>query len=344
MEENLHFVIIGGLHVRAFVLDIHPAIHYNKLTLYEEAPMKCLLTLLMILCLLPLGAGAESVIIDRTKNLTEEYRFPEGTPILEIVFPRVYSSDCAIVRYGYDVMMIDASTATDEMQDRVRSALYSMGVDYIDAAFNSHPHDDHINGFIPVAEYFPVGRLVLAFEEDFDDNMKRVVDFYNAKDIPIEHVEDGDVFYMGPEEDVTIRVIQRNDSGTWEANNRSAMLHIQFGERSILFSGDVENHAQRSYFTTPPEGGLKADILKYPHHGQVKLDDRFLELIDPDLVFINGANAVMDGAKSYLDKRKIPYLLGYVGLTRLRTDGKVWVADYMHELYTDRNTKNPEYK
>ena len=224
--------------------------------------MKRLFTLLLALLLLTLSVSAEEpadgapVIIDRTGNLTEEYRFPEGTPILEIVFPRVYSSDCAIVRYGYDVMMIDASTATDEMQDRIQSALHSMGVKYIDVAFNSHPHDDHINGFIPVAEKFPVGRLVLAFEEDFDENMIRVVDYYNAHDIPIEHVEDGDVFYMGPEEDVTIRVLQRNDSGTWEANNRSAMLHIQFGERSILFTGDVENHAQRSFGENPPEGDL----------------------------------------------------------------------------------------
>ena len=306
--------------------------------------MKRLFFLWMALLLLPVFALAEEqVIINRTGNLTEEYLFPEGTPVLEIVFPRVYSSDCAIVRYGYDVMMIDASTGTDEMHDRIWSALMSMGVDYIDIAFNSHPHDDHINGFIPMAETFPVGRLVLAFEEDCNDSMKKAVTFFNEKDIPIEHVEDGEVFYMGPEEDVTIRVLQRNDSGTWEPNNRSAMLHIQFRERSILFAGDVENHAQRSFGENPPAGGLKADVLKYPHHGQVKLHDPFFDAIDPELVFMNGANAVMDGAKNYLAKRKVPYLIGYEGLTRLRTDGKVWVVDYMHELYTDRNTKNPEY-
>ena len=307
--------------------------------------MKRLLSLLIAL-LLPLCALAEGepVIIDRTGNLTEEYKFPKDTPILEIVFPRVYSSDCAIVRFGYDTMMIDASTATDEMQSRVRSALRSMGVDYIDIAFNSHPHDDHINGFIPVAEYYPVGRLVLAFEEDANAEMKKVVEYYNAHDIPIEHVEDGEVFYMGSEEEVTIRVLQRNDSGTWEPNNRSAMLHIQFGDRSILFSGDVENHAQRSFGENPPAEGLKADIIKYPHHGQVKLHDPFFDAIDPEIVFMNGANQVMEGAKNYLKKRKVPYLIGYEGLTRLRTDGKVWVVDYMHEDYTDRSTKNPSYK
>jgi len=289
--------------------------------------MKRLLSLVMMLLLALPVLAEEPIIIDRTGNLTEEYKFPEDTPILEIVFPRVYSSDCAIVRFGYDTMMIDASTATDEMQERVRSALHSMGVDYIDVAFNSHPHDDHINGFIPVAEYFPVGRLVLAFEEDFDENMIRVVNYYNEHDIPIEHVEDGETFYMGPEEDVTIRVIQRNDSGTWEANNRSAMLHIQFGERSILFTGDVENHAQRSYFTNPPAEGLKADILKYPHHGQVKLDDRFLALIDPELCIITAHQLPAKVGFAQMEQMNIPAVSTWYGVLRLRTDGNIWVLD-----------------
>lgn len=307
--------------------------------------MKRLFALWMVLLLLPAFSLAEApTIIDRTGNLTEEYQFPEGTPILEIVFPRVYSSDCAILRFGYDVMMIDASTATDEMQERIQSALLSMGVKYIDLAFNSHPHDDHINGFPRVEEFRPIGCLMLAFEEDYDENMIRVVDYFNSQEIPIEHVSDGDVFYLGPQEDVEIRVLQRNDSGTWEANNRSAMLHIQYGERSILFTGDVENHAQRSFGENPPEGGFRADILKYPHHGQVKLHDPFLEQIDPQLAILTGANQVMEGGKNYLNKKKIPYLISYTGLIRLRTDGQIWVVDYMHEIYTDRDTKNPTYR
>lgn len=306
--------------------------------------MKRFCLLLMVFFLFISAGAEEQIIIDRTGNLTEEYQFPEGTPILEIVFPRVYSSDCAILRFGYDVMMIDASTATDQMQERIQSALLSMDVKYIDLAFNSHPHDDHINGFPLVEEFRPIGCLMLAFEEDYDENMIRVVDYFNSQEIPIEHVADGDVFYLGPEEDVEIRVLQRNDSGSWEANNRSAMLHIRFGERSILFTGDVENHAQRSFGENPPEGGFQADILKYPHHGQVKLHDPFLEQIDPQLAILTGADQVMEGGKNYLDKKKIPYLISYTGLIRLRTDGKIWVVDYMHEIYTDRDTKNPTYR
>ena len=308
--------------------------------------MKRLIALLLLLCLLPLSALAEEaakVVYDRTGNLTEEFVFPEGTPVLEIVFPRVYSSDCAILRFGEETMMIDASTLNKTMQTRIRTALTAMGVEKIDVAFNSHPHDDHIDGFVPVSAHTPIGKMILTFDEDFDAHMKTVVKHCNESGIPIEHVKDGDVLTMGPNGEVTMRVIQRNDTGKWPTNDCSAMLLIQYGERTILFSGDVENRAQTSYFTNPPEGGLKADILKYPHHGQVKLAKEFLAMIDPELAFMNGAAGVMDGGQNFLKKYSVPYLVGYQGLTRMRTDGSIWVVDYLHEDDTDRQTINPEY-
>ena len=54
--------------------------------------MKRLISLLLLICLLPFAALAEEepqVVYNRTKNRTEEFVFPEGTPVLEIVFPRV---------------------------------------------------------------------------------------------------------------------------------------------------------------------------------------------------------------------------------------------------------------
>ena len=87
--------------------------------------MKRLMSLLLLLCLLPFAALAEEstpVVYDRTKNLAEEYVFPEGTPVLEIFFPRVYSSDCAVIRFGDETMMIDASTLNKKMK---RAALFS---------------------------------------------------------------------------------------------------------------------------------------------------------------------------------------------------------------------------
>ena len=105
----------------------------------------------------------------------------------------------------------------------------------------------------------------------------------------------------------------------------------------------MENRAQVDYGTNPPPCGLKADVLKMPHHGQQPLQDAFLAQVQPELVFMNGAADVMNGGKKYLNKNGVPFILGYQGLTRMRTDGSIWVIDYLHEENTDHQTINPVY-
>ncbi len=304
--------------------------------------MKRIICLLLLLTM-PALALAEGVVYNRTGNLTEEYVFPEEALVLEIVFPRVYSSDCATLRFGDEVMMIDASTKNKTMRGRIQSAVEAMGVDHIDTAYNSHPHDDHIDGFQFVHEYAPIGQLLIAFPEDYDARMRETIRFCGENGIPVAHVADGDVLTMGPGGEVTLTVIQRQGTSAWDANDQSAMLLVQYGERTILFAGDVENRAQRDYGENPPACGLDADILKQPHHGQQPLQDVFFEAVSPELVFMNGAADVMSGGKKYFNKKGVPYILGYQGLTRMRTDGEIWVVDYLHEDNTDRETINPNY-
>lgn len=307
--------------------------------------MKRLIALLLILFLLPLNALAEErILVDRTDNLTEEYVFPEGTPVLEVVFPRIYSSDCAIIRFGNEVMMIDASTSNPTMVGRIRTAMDSMGVDHIDTAFNSHPHDDHLDGFPFVQEYAPISRFVTAFAPDFNGRMKTLTAFAAANDIPVLQVADGDVLTLGENGEVTMTVIQRWNNPKWGANDLSAMLLIRYGERTILFAGDVEHKAEQAMLNTPPACGLKADIIKYPHHGQQPLVDGFFEAVSPELAIMTGAFEVMDNGKKCLDRHGVPYLLSFRGLTRLRTDGQTWVVDYLHEENPDNATSiNPQY-
>lgn len=69
----------------------------------------------------------------------------------------------------------------------------------------------------------------------------------------------------------------------------------------------------------------------------MRLRDDFLEAINPQLIFINGAANVIKGSVNYCDKKHISYLLGYKGLTRMRTDGNIWVIDYLKEKNADRD-------
>lgn len=299
---------------------------------------KRILALLLLLTLLApvLALGEEeSVVINLVRNQNADYHFEEGVPLLEIVFPRVYSSDCAIIRFGDQVMMIDASTKSEKMRNRIYTACDTLGVDHIDIAYNSHPHDDHIDGFSYVNEYAPISRFLITFPEDFNARMRVAIKYMKQHDIPIETVGNGDVITLGDNGEVTMTVIQRRYN-PWPVNDQSAMLMIQYGERRILFAGDNENRSQKYYVENPPEVGLKPDIFKYPHHGQVRLNNNYLKAIDPELIFMNGASKAVQGGVDYCKQRRVPYLIGYNGLTRLRTDGKIWVVDYLQEKNADR--------
>lgn len=269
------------------------------------------------------------------EDASQDYRFKEGAPLLEIVFPRVISSDCAILRFEDQVMMIDSSTRSEKMNNRIQTACQTIGVDHIDVAYNSHPHNDHIDGFPDINEQMPIGKLITTFPSDFDFHIKQVTDYMNEHDIPVERVYDGDVMTLGESNAVTLTVIQELHE-SWPLNDQSAMLMVQYGDRRILFAGDNENRSQKHYVENPPACGLNADILKYPHHGQVRLNNDFLALISPALAFLDGAaDTIKDGVK-YCQKHEIAHLLGYKGLTRLRTDGSIWVIDYLKEENADR--------
>lgn len=290
--------------------------------------------ILLILLILPCLCAAEntsSPVINLIDNPEAEYAFAPDSVILEIVFPRVFSSDCIILRFGEETMLVDASTESPDMQERIRTAISLMEIDHFDVAYNSHPHRDHIMGFPIIHEYAPLKKFVVTFPQDFDWRMREIVKFMNDNGIPVENVGNGDHMSMGAAGEVSIEVIQRNVNKLWPVNDRSAMLHITYGERTILLTDDNENRSQHYFTENPPHVPLKADILKYPHHGSAIMMREFKAAVDPYLCFMNGAANALKETRKYLEQQQLPYLVGYDGITRMRTDGKIWVVDYIDE-------------
>ena len=291
--------------------------------------------LLLLLCLFPCVAHGDGNVINLIENPDAVYSFSPDVPLLEVVFPRVHSSDCAVIRFGDEVMMIDASTAGERMHKRIKSALEAMEVTRIDTAFNTHPHNDHIDGFPVVYEHTPFDRFIITFPEDYNRHMSAAVAYAKEKGVPVEYAANNDVLTFGSRGEVALHVIQR-DGPQWTDNDRSAMLKIVYGERSILFTGDIENRAQADYAANPPDIGLDVDILKYPHHGIARLNTDLLELISPEITLINGGSDSGKNGRDFMKKKGYPFLIGYKGLTRMRTDGHIWVIDYLDEIVTDR--------
>ena len=107
------------------------------------------------------------------------------------------------------------------MNNRIQTACQTIGVDHIDVAYNSHPHNDHIDGFPDINEQMPIGKLITTFPSDFDFHIKQVTDYMNEHNIPVECVYDGDVMTLGESDAVTLTVIQELHE-SWPLNDQQA--------------------------------------------------------------------------------------------------------------------------
>ena len=148
--------------------------------------------------------------------------------------------------------------------------------------------------------------------------------------IPIERVQDGMTMRLGEAE---ITLFQRRGP-EYTDNDLSVCALVQYGERRFLAIGDCETRGQDGLVKQLPACGLKADILKYPHHGHDRLDQRLFDLIQPELAVITAAPWFCPIADAYLERQGCPAVHLRLGpavpdmpATRLVTDGHIWVID-----------------
>ena len=171
---------------------------------------------------------------------------------------------------------------------------------------------------VDLAQALPVGRFITVFPLDFVGPsvvQNHTVNNLKKMDVPIERMKDGDSFTLGGAD---IRVMKTNQS---KVNGASAMLHIRYGGTSYLLAADVNRVAQ-SRLNRLYGDQLKADVIKYPHHAQEKLDEGFTRTVNPGFALItHGSHNTQEGQK-WLDRFGIPFQFASWGLISLYSDGE----------------------
>ncbi|MBQ8160993.1 MAG: hypothetical protein IJ083_09600 [Clostridia bacterium] len=283
-----------------------------------------ILTVLVLLLCASFPARSEGRVINELnmKSGEEHYTFPEDAELLEIYLPSILGSDCAILRMGDETMMIDASYDS-HCRLGVVPALEALGLSHIQNAFVSHPHDDHMKGFWNLVDMgYTFDRLSISFSENwnwFSANTVRAMKSIGAE---IVMMEDGEEFDFGK---AHVRFLKRQRSDFTE-NNLSGMLHITYGNCTYFSPGDIENRAQEVLMQTLPDWSLQSDILKYPHHGYAPINADLLEILDPELVIINGQMSGTQDSIAQMNRRNIPWTRQYPEAIEMLTDGNVWVV------------------
>jgi competence protein ComEC len=97
-------------------------------------------------------------------------------------------------------------------------------------------------------------------------------------------------------------------------NNASLVLRVSWGRGCELFTGDIEEEAQRELLDRH-RSEIDCTVLKAPHHGSARLLPAFVQAVDPEWVTVSaGRNTYGHPSPTALA------LFDRVGASVLRTD------------------------
>lgn len=278
---------------------------------------RALAVLLILLWLLPGLAQERTVFLSQNS-----VPFAKDTPILAVYVCNLVGADSILLECGGQTVLVDCGTKHHVPQ--ITDMLKSRDISHIDIIFNTHPHSDHIGGLAGLLEEFTVGAFYTVFPLEFytpgaGEHQYAAVRRLNAHNVPIVQVTQDDEVPLGD-----AKAVVYHQPNAQSVNEQSGMLHVRFGERTILLAADVDSLAQTRF---GERFDLKSDVLKYPHHGLNALNRPFLQSVQPELAIITHGMLGSECAQEQMKRHGIPYRFASWGVIELVTDGNTWQID-----------------
>ncbi|HEY4423315.1 MAG TPA: DNA internalization-related competence protein ComEC/Rec2 [Pyrinomonadaceae bacterium] len=208
---------------------------------------------------------------------------------LRIDFLDVGQGDSALVTMpDGTTLLVDAGGNTMDSTRRIGEIVVSeylwwRGLSEIDYVLATHADADHIDGLNDVLKNFTVRGALIARRPVDDPEFAKFSQTLTHTNTHSETIEAGDVIRFG---DVIVNVLWPPAGGEKSTNNDSIVLRIQYGERSILLTGDIEQAAERSLLASQQQ--LHADVIKVPHHGsKTSSTEAFVAATNPTVAVIS---------------------------------------------------------
>ncbi len=209
---------------------------------------------------------------------------PGRTGELIIHFLDVGQADSILLELpNNEIMLIDAGNNSDGR--KVVSYLRDKGIDTIDYLIGTHPHADHIGGLDDVIDNFEIGRIylpqVIHTSKTFEDVLLAV----QRKGKKITPARAG--VNIVDEPDLQIYFISPVRDDYNNLNHYSAVVKVDFLNKSFLFTGDAEIPNEEEMIEKYGSS-LKSHVLKVGHHGSnTSTSEEFIEKVVPDYAVIS---------------------------------------------------------
>ena len=209
----------------------------------------------------------------------------------------------------------------------VSEYLWWRGLDHVDYLLATHADADHIDGLNDVARNFAVQRAFVARTPANDPEYAKFAQTLASTGTPIDVLQAGDVMHFGGVEASVLWPPPIANTNAPSQNNDSLVLRLQFGERALLLTGDIETGAENALVRAPAD--LHVDVVKVAHHGsKTSSTEKFVLSAHPSLAIISVGQTSVFGHphKEVVERWKVSgaevLTTGACGTITVTTDGR----------------------
>ncbi|MCK5599937.1 helix-hairpin-helix domain-containing protein [bacterium] len=233
---------------------------------------KFILSLLLLVCIFAFAGELKIAFINVNQGDAMLISTPEG---------KHYIVDGGQPAY-YDPVKDIYYSRFDAGRDVILPYLKSQGIEKLDGILATHPDADHIGGLVHLLKNMPVDTVYYTGRLHTSNIFQVFLTLSKEKGAKYIEVRDGDILKWSPA--MLVNVLAPTDKEMDYAknnNNTSIVLFIKYGETSFILSGDAEKE-QEDRMSSDYGQNLKADLLKFGHHGSKSSSmTRYLNLIAP---------------------------------------------------------------
>jgi len=152
----------------------------------------------------------------------------------------------------------------------------------------SHFDSDHSSNAKEVLENLKVKNIIISKQVEKSNEFEEILKIVNKKQVNIVEVQSGDIISI--DKDVYFKILWPDINNIVDKNtlnNNSIVAKLCYKEFSMLFTGDIEEIAEKEIVRRCEEKGLSSTILKVAHHGSAtSTKEKFLEEVKPRVALI----------------------------------------------------------